>query len=176
MRTLTTVLVTGLAALAFTACGGNNDSGTTPTPTPTPQEPNVFIDNSNKLMWQDDALAKTTTKPWLETAQMTACNDDQTSGACTNTSGDTAATFCTDMALNSHTDWRLPTSDELKFLYSAHALALKNDIREYYWTSTSFDLSAKNAYSVKGHEGGGGATSVTKLKSDSLYVRCVRGI
>ena len=123
-------------------------------------------------MWQDDVYAAMTTKPWLERANYDACVADNTSGACEDTSGDTAATYCSDMTLNSYTDWRMPTKDELKYLYTSNQyLEVANiDLNEFYWTNNSYSPSLAYAIYIRD----GNVYDSLELKNREYYIRCVR--
>ncbi len=73
----------------------------------------IVTDNVTHLMWQDDSDAATVTKQWLTDENYNTCHDDTNSSACTDTSGDTAATYCENLTLGGYTDWRHPTYEEL---------------------------------------------------------------
>ncbi len=167
MIKLTTALLTGSALLLFTACGGGGSSSGGGS---TPSSSDVYVDNEIGLMWQDDAYTEFTNKPWLEEATYNACYDTYDPDVCYDYSGDTATTYCSNMTLGGYADWRLPTKDELKYLYmSDKYLDLQYGLDLYYWTSTTRDNS------------GFGLTQASTGfrdwgKDSSLYVRCVRSL
>ncbi len=185
MRKPTTIFLVGLATLVFTACGGSSsssDGGSTPPPSNTepPTESNVYIDEELGVMWQDDVYTEMTTKTWISEENYDACRNDDASGACEDTSGDTAATYCSDMTLNDYADWRLPTKDELTYLYESDKYLNLNYIAEHqisdlhgydkYWTSTS-----SISWKIGAYAGFDYGTS-EQAKDAFYYVRCIRAL
>ena len=105
------------------------------------------------LQWQDNAEAKTTKLSWYE-----------------------AKSYCQELDLASHNDWRLPTIKELQSIADVgrYNPAIKRDFKNVasndYWSSSQFVSDAKSAwivYSKYGYTNGG-------TKSNEYFVRCVR--
>lgn len=136
----------------------------------------LVTDVSTGLLWQDDESIK---KPWVT-------KDNYEAGNYFDTSGDTAATYCSDLLLIGG-GWRLPTIQELKSLvdYGQHDPSITPDLfnninHEYlskYWSSTTaasttaapttYDLFARTVTFYDG--------SVGNVDKDWNYnVRCVQ--
>lgn len=129
----------------------------------------IVTDNVTGLMWQDDSEAKTVTKQWVTQANYDAGNYN-------DTSGDTATTYCTNLSLGGHTDWRLPTSTELEGIVdygksspSINGVFINTSSRNY-WSSTTRVDRTGNAWRVFFSIG----TVGNRNKDYSDYVRCVR--
>lgn len=141
----------------------------------------IVINNLTGLMWQDDTYIA---KQWLTDSNYVTCDNDNTSPACYDTSGDTAASYCTNLTLGGFSDWRLPSRSELANIvdYGSSMPAIDSEIFKLmvngaYWTSTTavnyadyVEGNNKNAWSVHFYEG----TIPTYPKRFSLHVRCVR--
>ena len=138
-------------------------------------------DNITGLMWQDDVAAKTTQKQWLTDANYDICTGSngvtQDTSKCTDTSGDTAATYCSNLVLGGYEDWRLPTMDELisivdksKSNPAIDVSYFKNVVSDYYWSSSTAVSYERDAWSIYFY----GSSDYWNPKSWSSYVRCVR--
>jgi len=112
---------------------------------------NIVTDNNTGLQWQDDVNS---TKTWVE-----------------------AIEYCETLTLGSHTDWRLPNFNELYFLADrskrnpAIDTIFQNVVSYYYWPSSTVVGNEYRAWAVYFDYGYGDWNN----KSNSLYVRCVRG-
>jgi hypothetical protein len=125
-----------------------------------------FIDNGNgtvtdtltALTWQKDSSCHAT-KIWQ--GALDACNAMVT-GTCGLSDGSTAG------------DWRLPNINELHSLgptWSSLDAPFVGNLASFYWSSTTYAGSSGSAWVVYFSNG-----IVDKFdKSDSYYVRCVRG-
>ncbi len=118
----------------------------------------IVTDNKTGLQWQD----------------YYSDNGDTVKSA----SGDTAATYCSNLVLGGHSDWRLPTIDELMYIADrsrrnpAIDSTFKKARSDLYWSSTSVVGDEGLAWYVYFDGGGGG--DGWGGKSNSYYVRCVR--
>ena len=133
----------------------------------------VYQINSG-LMWQDDVAAETVTKRWLTPAKFTDCS---LSGFnCENTSGDTAASYCTALNLGGYDDWRLPTKEELFGIVKSDATnpsisaVFQHTASAFYWSSTTWAGGSSFAWRIFFYSGFQGDDN----KNYSNYVRCVR--
>jgi hypothetical protein len=98
--------------------------------------------------------------------------DDNTARAWAN-----ALTYCNDLALASHTDWRLPNAKELLSImeYTKQFPAINesyflNTVSADYWTSTSRSTNPSDAWFVDFDWG----NNYYEDKATANYVRCVR--
>jgi len=66
----------------------------------------VVTDNVTGLMWQDNEEVITIKKPYITQTNYNA-------GNYSDTSGDTAATYCKNLTLGGYSDWRMPTIEEM---------------------------------------------------------------
>ena len=143
----------------------------------------VVIDHVTGLIWQDDAEAKTVTKPWLTQENSTKCKLEDNVSACYDKRGDTAASYCENLALGGYTDWRLPTIKELitivdfgkhepcidtRFFHNIEYYA-DNNARGQYWSDTIIDDTgvATASFETCDIEG-------RSIEDSPFHVRCVR--
>jgi len=130
---------------------------------------NIVTDNITGLQWQDDEEAKTITKRWVTQANYDARNYS-------DTSGDTAITYCHNLSLGEHTDWRLPSKSELLSIvdYGRYSSSInpifENIYSSLYWSSTTTARYTYGAWYV--YFGNGYAYSFSKYHTNR--VRCVR--
>jgi len=133
----------------------------------------IVTDNITKLQWQDNESVK---KPWVTQANYDARNYS-------DTSGDTATTYCENLTLGGYSDWRLPTINELIFILDNSKSnpsidsQFQNTIFEpylyiAYWSSNTNPLYNNEALAVSFDIGQ--MYSRKKNESEYGYMRCVR--
>jgi hypothetical protein len=122
----------------------------------------VYLDKDQKLMWQDNSAAAELKKPWITVENYEAKEYN-------NTNGDTASSYCKKLTLVGYSDWRLPTKEELKNLYTQKN-SLKNVTPNWYWSGSSNESTIERAWGIYFNNGDG----YSDVKSTSNYVRCVR--
>ncbi len=137
----------------------------------------IVTDYVTGLMWQDDANVSNVIKPWLSVENYTTCENNHSSPACSDTAGDTAATYCERLILGGHNDWRLPNGEELEGIvnYKNYAPSIdttffQNIASNYYWTNETYIVLAQYAWYVRFGLG----TMDIYRKNNSCYIRCVR--
>jgi len=89
-------------------------------------EKDIVIDNFQGVMWQDNEDVSTIKKHWINNKNYTICENNTSSPACYDTSGDTATTYCSNLNLGGYTDWKLPTKEELLSLPESDPYANNN--------------------------------------------------
>ena len=138
----------------------------------------VVTDHATGLQWQDDV--ESVEKPWLTQENYDKCtgNNDQEKdeSKCTDTSGDTAATYCSTLALDGG-GWRLPTIEELETLvdYGHYNPSVKSGVFQHitlngYWSSTTSVGVINYVWLVWFAEG----NLDNDVKAGNRFVRCVR--
>ena len=111
----------------------------------------IVTDNTTGLQWQDDAVGSMMT--WQDTIN-----------------------YCENLALESHSDWRLPNINELKTIIDrAKYNPSIVDGFEYtttgsFWSSTTYEGSHDKAWNVHFY----GGDTYDEPKSYENFVRCVR--
>lgn len=137
----------------------------------------MVADELTGLMWQDDYSdndGNITSKQWLTDENYDICNNDTSSPACYDTSGDTASTYCSELTLGGYTDWRLPADTELEGIvdYGRHTPAIdtsyftKTGTATWSRTTANNEKGAVNVY-IDGQVLG-------SYKNANISVRCVR--
>ncbi len=112
---------------------------------------NIIMDTKTYLMWQDDSTASTMN--WTS-----------------------AVSYCEALTLGIYSDWRLPNIIELSSIlnFSAYNPAIDttftNTKANHYWTSTTSPSDTTKALDVNFIS----STHHSEVKTDSIYVRCVR--
>ena len=128
----------------------------------------IVTDHLTGLQWQDDVAVSTVKKRWITFANNTA--------PYSNTSGDTATTYCANLPLGGYSDWRLPTRKELLGISLQGQTSptidsvFQNVIQNTYWSSTSSVGYNFRAWHVDFSFGKQAETP----KTNPTYVRCVR--
>jgi hypothetical protein len=133
----------------------------------------VVLDVSTFLIWQDNIAAETVKKKWLNDDNYNECSSMLSN--CTNTAGDTAASYCSAMTLGGYTDWRMPTKEELlgivKNSTSNPAISgfFQHVASSNYWSSTNpiADMYAEGVSFSQGSE-------YSAFKAFNYNIRCVR--
>ena len=146
----------------------------------------IVTDNITGLQWQDNNDTETVTKPWLTEENYNKCigenNQPQDRSKCADTSGDTAATYCSNLALGGYSDWRLPSFDELKYTedLTRERPAIDTNVFEHYvdpdsydtsyWSSTTYPSKISEAWAIEDEH----YSYMDLLKIANEYIRCVR--
>ena len=136
----------------------------------------MVTDTSTGLIWQDDEVVQ---KQWFTDANYATCFSDYSSLACFDTSGDTAASYCSALTLGEHTDWRLPAIGELESIVddsqsnpAIDTTYFNNVNSSSYWSSTTYyRITYEDSAWIVDFSNGvvDGSTKV-----NNHYVRCVR--
>lgn len=114
----------------------------------------IIHDKNTNLMWQDSIDTKTKELKW-----------------------DDAKGYCSKLKVGEYDDWRLPSYDELKTLidYESYDPAIVKSFKytksSYYWSLTPYTSASSRAWRIYFKSG----YSNYDYKSNSYYVRCVRG-
>lgn len=168
----------GAIALVMTGCGssggGSSGGGSIPSSS------DVYVDSELGLMWQDDIYVEVVRKPWIESTGTGVCYWDPNADVCHDDSGDTAATYCSDMRLEGYADWRLPTGDEMLYLSKSDKFKnFQHLLDGSYWTSTTagsmighFPVAVSYYYDSSDNT----LTGDNSNRTWDHYVRCIRNI
>ena len=118
----------------------------------------TFVDRTTGLEWQDNYASQSVKKNWYD-----------------------AKSYCRNLKLSGHSDWRLPTIKELQSIVdiSKYRPVIKdgfknvkyNFLDDGYWSSSEYAGNSSKALGVCFFEGCTGWDN----RSSKNYVRCVRG-
>ena len=117
----------------------------------------IVTDNKTGLQWQDDYSdngGNIKQATWID-----------------------AINYCENLSLGNHSDWRLPNIRELLSIADRSRYdpaidpVFQKVTSDSYWSSTSLAYRTDGAWYVYFWSG----SSDSSLKSDTYYVRCVRG-
>jgi hypothetical protein len=138
----------------------------------------TYTDKNTGLMWQNNEAVEIIQKSWMDMTTDSAkkCFYGIDQNSCSDTSGDTASTYCQKLQLDGFDDWRLPSIMELNsFLLNKPDKHIQEGT---FWSATSDQYKNKPReaahvimYRGKDFQG----TLLTRDKNTKLYVRCVRG-
>jgi hypothetical protein len=136
----------------------------------------IVTDHATGLMWEDDVNTSGVTKPWLTSSNYTTCENNNSSPACEDTSGDTAATYCENLTLGGYDDWRLPSVEELENIedYGRYSPAIDTAVFQNtgtggYWSGFTGE---NHSYAWLADFNYGGV--YFDNKGNTHYVRCIR--
>ena len=113
----------------------------------------IVTDTTTGLQWQDNTDSKNTTKTWSE-----------------------AISYCENLTLGSHNDWRLPNINELKSIVDRSKFnpvivdGFTNVRSDGYWSSTTHENYSSDAWLVRFDDGN--VDNYSKVRN--YDVRCVR--
>ncbi len=138
----------------------------------------IVTDGITGLQWQDSS---DTGKPWLNQVNFDKCLGQNgqvlDESKCSDTSGDTAISYCNSLSLAGYDDWRLPSIDELMYIADRSKKRKAIDERYFqhiipsiYWSSTTFQSNKPMAWSVNFEVGRDFQSSKSAVKG----VVCVR--
>jgi len=142
----------------------------------------IVTDHVTGLQWADDANVSNSSmrKQWLTDANYDICDNNHSAPECYDTSGDTAATYCSSLTLGGYSDWRLPTSKELEGIVdygkvdpSIDTDAFHHTSSSYYWSSTTNEYYHEYAWYVVFSYGHVDYVDYG-YRDGNAYVRCVR--
>ncbi len=135
----------------------------------------IVTDHITGLEWADDASVSAIVKQWVTDDNFNACTEIA-ENSCYDTSGDTAVTYCSTLALGGYNDWRLPAIDELASIVDrSNEYGVDTTYFQNYgnFTSSFFSSTTKHegdAWAIDGYYG----IIRGQSKSQSNFIRCVR--
>ena len=129
----------------------------------------IVTDNITNLIWQDNNETKIVLKRWVTSANYNA-------GNYSNTTGDTATTYCENLTLGDYSDWRVPTIKELESIHlidkGINSTFLNLDYSYGYLSSTDVLTNSTKVWGISFYST---TSSFNIPKSYERRVRCVRG-
>ena len=161
MRKLFILMVT-LLSTAVLIAGGNKSANLSPVAAVEKDlcdTDTVYVDNRANLMWQDSRYTD---------GEDGAYKNNRSVGKAGNHRY--AVNYCSRLNYEGHSDWRLPTSDELMALHRQQGQQFVNFRSGPYWTSTP---TTENRYEVVFPAD---AYPYMRKPNNSNYIRCVRCI
>jgi hypothetical protein len=114
---------------------------------------NLVSNDNNQTLWQDDEI--------VDSRFLTF---------------DEAKTYCNDLNLSNHTNWRLPDITELRSIVDrensnpAIKSAFSNSVNGFFWSSSEYAPNQEKIWSILFTDG----NDYQHLKSDRGYVRCIK--
>jgi|GEM_PF-1431075 len=125
----------------------------------------VVFDTTTQQMWQDNEVVS---RPWLTQENFDAQN-------WFDTSGDTAATYCSELTLGGYDDWRLPNQVELASLLNENVMIVPTISQVFKHTASSEYWSSESNYERLALTVDFGTASLVEDSKDATHaVRCVR--
>lgn len=119
-----------------------------------PKDIRIYTTTINDLMWEDTKHAKNTPLTWEE-----------------------ATDYCNFLRIGEFEDWRLPTIEELDFLYTKHNDKIYNGFSEsFYWSQTTTQSDSKIWQYSEVKEFTTGKKRKPVVEIDTGIVRCVRDV
>lgn len=119
-----------------------------------PKDIRIYTTTINKLMWEDTQHAKNTPLTWEE-----------------------GRDYCKLLRIGEFENWRLPTIEELDFLYTKHNDKIYNGFSEsFYWSQTTTQSDSKIWQYSEVKEFTTGKKRKPVVEIDTGVVRCVRDI
>lgn len=132
-------------------------------------ENNIVLDHLIGLMWQDNESVR---KQWIT-------DENYNDRLLSNTSGDTAITYCSELILGGYDDWRIPTITELQsiVLRSENNPSIDTSVFEAYstigfYTSSTLNTNGNEPIIMAIHFGLGTIYPIGLAYNE--FVRCVR--
>lgn len=103
----------------------------------------IVKDELTSLMWQDNEEVTTVLKSHLSADNFALCDANKSSTYCSDTSGDTATTYCSELNLGGYNNWRLPSVYELSSLVD---ITKNPTINETFINTTTDQHISSNPY------------------------------
>ncbi|MBS9782388.1 MAG: DUF1566 domain-containing protein [Arcobacter sp.] len=164
-------------SLSFIACGGGGGGSDEKIPSNKVENSKFIrvgesvVDKVTKIQWQDDIETRTAKKVYILNEN---CSDE----GCSDTSGDTAETYCKNLKLGGYTNWRIPTLNELLSIVDRNNephinSSFQNTSYSDYWSSEEDDIYSSTMNKVLDFYNG---YSSREKRTSKQNIRCVRDI